>query len=960
MNLIHLDIFDVYDNENINRGKSDPRIDFLNDDPKEMTYGRRIALSLMDKKWYNPNADIDTDDNDRDIKDEEGDDGSLIDDFDQDLIVTTNPSLKKGWAFFEHQALYRYLVKPDDNKKTRKTIFKNMNEKFDRAEPGEDDDPSKLYPWFTLPHSQLGDFGLGIGLYFSTLRAFVFITFICGLISMYNIVFFASEEYDPVKAGILDPNVTFTNMFMIGSAVCHSVEWVPCPTCRCRGVDDKISSWGLLPPGHCALSDSPDGDILTFAKKNNCDGTPWQLVATNYATVLFMVISVIFLGLYMKREETAFDEDEQTAQDYSIVITNPPTNAHNPDEWRNFFYDNFDGAQVTVCTCAVENDMLVQTLAERRERVRSIQLLEPGISMDLLDLAKVAAEIERDRSMMDRLLSSIVPGIPEHFSRLVALKAKVEGLAQLEYPVTNVFITFETEDDQRNVLQKLTVGSSKTGEIGHGGDPRALSDPNFLFRNNRVLNVKEPEEPNAIRWQDLNAGWFQRVKKMAVTTTLTLVAIVVVAIIIFEINKISVQACAYAITISGMIFPLVAKAMTSLLELHTSESSKQASLYFKIVLFRWVTTAFVIFAITPFTDTISPGGEGIIAQVYALFISDMTITNLVQVFDPAGHFQRHFLAPRAKTQDSMNILFQGTPYELAERYTDMTKILLLGLFYCSIFPTSFFMCAISLALKYYVDRFNLLRTWKRAPQLGTSISKMSRLYFFSSAVCLMAVFCSYFWTGFPFDNLCENSELPINATYVGNFTLQKYPSYGGEFQTETITITDADSDYRYCNMDYFSSRPYVAFPFIPTLSNPHLHPREYMDKEQFVSTSYFGWSAFAFVLIIIIKIFSVWYKGIKKWQNGGYTAVGKSQGINFSDVPSRCAYIPQVTSATFAYPLIACKVDGLDEELLDFKDPDRTFHFYDLTEDAKKLLAALNIDDPPGFSIVKSWGAKND
>lgn len=38
------------------------------------------------------------------------------------------------------------------------------------------------------------------------------------------------------------------------------------------------------------------------------------------------------------------------------------------------------------------------------------------------------------------------------------------------------------------------------------------------------------------------------------------------------------------------------------------------------------------------------------------------------------HVQRHILAPRAKTQDAMNLLMQGAEFELAERYTAMTKL----------------------------------------------------------------------------------------------------------------------------------------------------------------------------------------------------------------------------------------------------------------------------------------------
>ena len=58
--------------------------------------------------------------------------------------------------------------------------------------------------------------------------------------------------------------------------------------------------------------------------------------------------------------------------------------------------------------------------------------------MKMLDLAKTAAEEERSRSFFGKVLSMSVPGTPEHFARIVALNAKVEGLAQLEFPVTNV------------------------------------------------------------------------------------------------------------------------------------------------------------------------------------------------------------------------------------------------------------------------------------------------------------------------------------------------------------------------------------------------------------------------------------------------------------------------------------------------------------------------------------------
>jgi hypothetical protein len=84
-----------------------------------------------------------------------------------------------------------------------------------------------------------------------------------------------------------------------------------------------------------------------------------------------------------------------------------------------------------------------------------------------------------------------------------------------------------------------------------------------------------------------------------------------------------------------------------------------------------VNTAVVITLIFPFTSTIN--GK-LIPQIEALFMAEIVTTTVIQLLDPAGHFERHFLAPRAPTQDAMNLKMQGSLVELAERYTNMTKM----------------------------------------------------------------------------------------------------------------------------------------------------------------------------------------------------------------------------------------------------------------------------------------------
>lgn len=97
----------------------------------------------------------------------------------------------------------------------------------------------------------------------------------------------------------------------------------------------------------------------------------------------------------------------------------------------------------------------------------------------------------------------------------------MKGLAQLDYHVTNIFVTFETEEDQRRVLGELSVGfwQSQTND-------RKAVPKEYLFEGEHVLYVSEPEEPNALRWEDLNVSYLQSFKLMVFSHTLTLILIV--------------------------------------------------------------------------------------------------------------------------------------------------------------------------------------------------------------------------------------------------------------------------------------------------------------------------------------------------------------------------------------------------------------------------------------------------
>lgn len=105
------------------------------------------------------------------------------------------------------------------------------------------------------------------------------------------------------------------------------------------------------------------------------------------------------------------------------------------------------------------------------------------------------------------------------------------------------------------------------------------------------------------------------------------------------------------------------------------------------------------------------------------------------------------------------------------RYTNMTKIMFLAFWYSSIFPAGMLLAAMALSVNYYTDRFSLMRSWQRAPRVGTEISNISLNYFFSTALFFLAVMSSFYWSAFPFDNLCPTDQTlnpDLYGVYVGD------------------------------------------------------------------------------------------------------------------------------------------------------------------------------------------------
>jgi hypothetical protein len=174
-----------------------------------------------------------------------------------------------------------------------------------------------------------------------------------------------------------------------------------------------------------------------------------------------------------------------------------------------------------------------------------------------------------------------------------------------------------------------------------------------------------------------------------------------------------------------------------------------------------------------------------------------------------------------------------------------------------------------------------------------------------------------------------------------------------EADVETFIVNPDDEAYEFCLQDLFRyGRDERSFPFTSDKQRPG---HEWMTADQETLTDTFGWSVVGIMAFILLSFLWDWWDAIMSLFKGSYSPRGDDQGVNFSNVPSISTYVPQVDSPVYAYPLLACNVDGIDPELMDWTDPDRPYSFYDLTKDAEVLLKGMDVSQKVVFSQIVHW-----
>ena len=167
--------------------------------------------------------------------------------------------------------------------------------KLEPVEPG-----GELYPLNT-PLRELGDFGLGVGFYFSSRVAMMIIFAVIGSLNAFTIMaYYRSKAYATGKDDL--PYDLRT------SAVCHNDMTI----CLDKECYNKASR------SHCPMLCFEDGFV--------------DIISTG-----ILLAYLILVTISQQHIADSVDVREQTSKDYSIVVEDPSRLANDPEEWRTYF-----------------------------------------------------------------------------------------------------------------------------------------------------------------------------------------------------------------------------------------------------------------------------------------------------------------------------------------------------------------------------------------------------------------------------------------------------------------------------------------------------------------------------------------------------------------------------------------------------------------------------------------------
>ena len=483
----------------------------------------------------------------------------------------------------------------------------------------------------------------------------------------------------------------------------------------------------------------------------------------------FLIFYMFILKRVFKKRTYEFDEDHTTPSDFTVWVKDLDPN-YNPLEIKAFYEKRGLGKgsklEVSAVSPVYDIEIYVQKVRKLQEAKGDLLFLEEYFKRyDKKPSTSCCAGKNYSKAYLTMEITSL-----ERW-----LKNFEKENSRFFTQSNSAFVTFKHQTVAKKVL-KFWHRSIFTKILLFVCYPLrcccCCCYSSKRFRG-KIVNTIHAPEPSDLMWENLSIDSIPKYFRRGVTIITTIILLLIVCVAIFEIKSyqfrtyqdletkkatgveisdsalLKVKSIAilmsFVVILMGRVIAVSVRLFSSY-EKHISWTSYHAAVVNKLIVATSLNSIVVLLVInlltTQYLQVDLPGIEvgntmalyqsyGLANDLFYLMCTDAVVSPLTYVLSPlyiAKACKRRSVKKqmqggmRLMTQKEANELWENPPVDMAQRYANYMKTLLICFAFAPIFPLGLLIGMVSMFLQYWTDKIMLLRRHPRPPSLSNALS----------------------------------------------------------------------------------------------------------------------------------------------------------------------------------------------------------------------------------------------
>ena len=461
----------------------------------------------------------------------------------------------------------------------------------------------------------------------------------------------------------------------------------------------------------------------------------------------FMVLIILIYHIsrrWFEAKDRDFDIMATTAKDYTVHAYGLG-NDMSEQEVKEFFelYGRYDKKQAKIVKVvfAYKIKEYIDNLRKLEEHAETLRMLEEYEKQGIVIKPRFWSKRIPSKDNIKLEIENVTKDLKKYEDELPA------GVGR-DLLTGQAFITFETQADARAV--ELKYGRQWMYRLWDSTIRVffcCFSKPNTQKFHNKRIRANIAYEPNDIFWENLEVSFHDRIISTFKTSLFTLFAVSITFGMVYGMKVLSRQEKenysknsetqswkiraisiwpSIVIVMINFILARSTRYSTSFERPH-SLTAYNISVAFKLTFAMFFNTA-VIALIVNFEwrkDWFVPGG--LVTDATYILISNAFVSPLLYYFSPMLCVHKLKMRKVAKaayiSQHDANVLIENPEVDMAQRFANITKTILLTFCYAPLVPVGFIFSALAIFLEYWTFKYLLLRRHSWPKKLSGDLAK---------------------------------------------------------------------------------------------------------------------------------------------------------------------------------------------------------------------------------------------